>query len=167
MVVTGESIQFLFYSCSGAHVTENFFLLLRPIYSFSGWGESNMEGNICCHFLPNLDVYCLLLLWLLLTLANMVICWSLFVWSGLRQPFPIPPPRPPQVFPRITKEQKLRVWLKYRSKRMGYFTRMCLVVARVFGSFVEVVNRAKISEAPAIGKKKMGESLCFQRHTTF
>ena len=46
-------------------------------------------------------------------------------------------------------------------------TRMCLVVARVFGSFVEVVNRAKISEAPAIGKKKMGESLFFQRHTTF
>ena len=76
-------------------------------------------------------------------------------------------PHPPQVFPRITKEQKLHVWLKYRSKRMGYFTRMCLVVARVFVSCVEVVNRAKISEAPAIGKKKMGESLCFQRHTTF
>ena len=44
---------------------------------------------------------------------------------------------------------------------------MCLVVARVFGSFVEVVNRAKISEASAIGKKKMGESLCFQLHTSF
>ena len=79
----------------------------------------------------------------------------------------VPHPLPPQVFPRIKKEQKLRVWFKYRSKRMGYFTRMCLVVARVFGSFVEVVNRAKISEASAIGKKKMGESLCFQRHTSF
>ena len=90
-----------------------------------------------------------------------------FCLVGTAATVPHPPPRPPQVFPRITKEQKLRVWLKYRSKRMGYFIRMCFVVARVFGSFVEVVNRAKISEAPAIGKKKMGESLCFQRHTTF
>ena len=159
MVVTGESIQFLFYSCSGAHVTENFFLLLRPIYSCSGWGESNMGGNIRCHFFLVLlsIVYCCFgFCWLWQT------WWSadlfLFGWDC---------GNPPQVFPRITKEQKLRVWLKYRSKRMGYFTRMCLVVARVFGSFVEVVNRAKISEAPAIGKKKMGESLCFQRHTTF
>ena len=50
---------------------------------------------------------------------------------------------------------------------MGYFTKMCLVVARVFGSFVEVVNRAKISEAPAIGKKKMGESLFFSATPLF